>query len=64
MSLSQRRNIAYWFLLLAGIALISMRIQILHWNIRANNRRINCVIGCYYISSFAKVNFREHRKVY
>lgn len=26
MSLSQRRNIAYWFLLLAGIALISMQV--------------------------------------
>lgn len=26
MSLNQRRNIAYWFLLLAGIALISMQV--------------------------------------
>lgn len=26
MSLSQRRKIAYWFLLLAGIALISMQV--------------------------------------
>lgn len=26
MSLSQRRNIAYWFLLLAGISLISMQV--------------------------------------
>ena len=26
MSLNQRRNIAYWFLLIAGIALISMQI--------------------------------------
>lgn len=26
MSLSQRRNVAYWFLLLAGIALISMQV--------------------------------------
>jgi len=26
MSIQQRRNIAYWFLLIAGIALISMQI--------------------------------------
>lgn len=31
MSLSQRRNIAYWFLLLAGIALIVMQ-AIKYWN--------------------------------
>lgn len=31
MSLSQRRNIAYWFLLLAGIALITMQ-AMKYWN--------------------------------
>ena len=31
MSLSQRRNIAYWFLLLAGISLIVMQVT-KYWN--------------------------------
>lgn len=31
MSLQQRRNIAFWFLLIAGIALISMQVY-KYWN--------------------------------